>query len=129
GWRAVALRQRDHGAPGALHRAGAGRRARAAGRGSADAHVAGAARRQGGRVPGRQCLPPRHPGLRPQRQHGDDAARISVFFGGMTVAPLTQVLILLLASVVVVAITRRWGLPPISGYLIVGMLLGPLAFG
>lgn len=47
----------------------------------------------------------------------------------MTVAPLTQVLILLLASVVVVALARRQGLPPILGYLIVGMLLGPLAFG
>jgi len=41
---------------------------------------------------------------------------------------LTQVLILLLASVVVVALARRLGLPPILGYLIVGMLLGPLAF-
>src|SRR4051812_47935529 len=42
--------------------------------------------------------------------------------------PLTQVLILLFASVVVVAVARRQGLPPIVGYLVVGMLLGPLAF-
>ena len=47
----------------------------------------------------------------------------------MSAQPLTQVLILLLASVVVLAIARRQGLPPILGYLIVGMLLGPLAFG
>ncbi|MGH8254338.1 MAG: cation:proton antiporter, partial [Steroidobacteraceae bacterium] len=47
----------------------------------------------------------------------------------MPVQPLTQVLILLLASVVVVAIARRQGLPPILGYLVVGMMLGPLALG
>ena len=47
----------------------------------------------------------------------------------MPTQPLTQVLILLFASVVVVAIARRQGLPPILGYLVVGMLLGPLAFG
>ncbi len=47
----------------------------------------------------------------------------------MPAQPLTQVLILLFASVVVVAIARRQGLPPILGYLVVGMLLGPLAFG
>ncbi len=41
----------------------------------------------------------------------------------------TQVLILLLASVVVLAIARRQGLPPVMGYIVVGMLLGPLAFG
>jgi monovalent cation:H+ antiporter-2, CPA2 family len=51
------------------------------------------------------------------------------YFPAMPVEPLTQVLILLLASVVVVAIARRRGLPPILGYLIVGMLLGPLSFG
>ncbi len=44
-------------------------------------------------------------------------------------SPLTQVLVLLFASVVVVAIARRQGLPPMLGYLSVGMLLGPLAFG
>jgi CPA2 family monovalent cation:H+ antiporter-2 len=43
--------------------------------------------------------------------------------------PLTQVLILLLASVVVVAVARRRGLPPTLGYLLVGMVLGPLAMG
>jgi monovalent cation:H+ antiporter-2, CPA2 family len=37
--------------------------------------------------------------------------------------------VLLFASVVVVAIARRQGLPPMLGYLCVGMLLGPLAFG
>ena len=47
----------------------------------------------------------------------------------MPTQPLTQVLILLFASVVVVAVARRQGLPPILGYLVVGMLLGPLAFG
>ena len=47
----------------------------------------------------------------------------------MPTQPLTQVLILLLATVAVVAVARRQGLPPILGYLIVGLLLGPLAFG
>ena len=47
----------------------------------------------------------------------------------MPLQPLTQVLMLLLASVVVVAIARRQGLPPTLGYLVVGLLLGPLAFG
>jgi CPA2 family monovalent cation:H+ antiporter-2 len=42
---------------------------------------------------------------------------------------LTQVLVLLFASVLVVAMARRLGLPPILGYLTVGLLLGPLAFG
>jgi CPA2 family monovalent cation:H+ antiporter-2 len=41
--------------------------------------------------------------------------------------PLTQVLILLVASVVVVAIARRLGLPAILGYLFVGMAVGPHA--
>jgi len=43
--------------------------------------------------------------------------------------PLTQVLLLLAASVLVVALARRVGLPAILGYLVVGMLLGPSAFG
>jgi CPA2 family monovalent cation:H+ antiporter-2 len=41
---------------------------------------------------------------------------------------LSQVLILLLASVLVVALARRIGLPAILGYLIVGIALGPHAF-
>lgn len=47
----------------------------------------------------------------------------------MHVEPLTQVLILLLASVLVVSLARRIGLPPVLGYLGVGMALGPLALG
>jgi CPA2 family monovalent cation:H+ antiporter-2 len=43
--------------------------------------------------------------------------------------PLTQILILLAAAVVVVAIARRLGLPAILGYLIVGMLLATFAVG
>jgi monovalent cation:H+ antiporter-2, CPA2 family len=43
--------------------------------------------------------------------------------------PLTQVLLLLAASVLVVALARRIGLPAILGYLVVGMLLGPSALG
>jgi monovalent cation:H+ antiporter-2, CPA2 family len=43
--------------------------------------------------------------------------------------PLTQVLVLLLASVLVVAIARRIGLPPILGYLGVGLIVGPYALG
>ncbi len=43
--------------------------------------------------------------------------------------PLTQVLIMLAASVFVVTLARRLGLPPILGYLIVGMGLGPHAIG
>jgi CPA2 family monovalent cation:H+ antiporter-2 len=42
--------------------------------------------------------------------------------------PLTQVLLLLAASVLIVALARRLGLPAILGYLAVGMLLGPSAF-
>ncbi len=38
--------------------------------------------------------------------------------------PLTQILILLIATVGVVALARRLGLPPILGYLVVGMALG-----
>jgi monovalent cation:H+ antiporter-2, CPA2 family len=40
---------------------------------------------------------------------------------------LTQVLALLLASVLVVTMARRIGLPPILGYLAVGLLVGPHA--
>lgn len=43
--------------------------------------------------------------------------------------PLSQVLILLAASVFVVAVARRLGWPPILGYLVVGMALGPHAVG
>ena len=47
----------------------------------------------------------------------------------MSAQPLTQVLILLVASVLVVSLARRLELPPILGYLVVGMTLGPLALG
>lgn len=47
----------------------------------------------------------------------------------MITQPLTQTLILLSASVAVVALARRVGLPPILGYLIVGLALGPLSLG
>jgi monovalent cation:H+ antiporter-2, CPA2 family len=47
----------------------------------------------------------------------------------MLAQPLTQVLILLAASLLVVTIARRLGLPTILGYLIVGMGLGPHAIG
>src|SRR5215469_131317 len=43
--------------------------------------------------------------------------------------PLTQVLILLAAAVFVVALARRLGWPPILGYLVVGLALGPHALG
>src|ERR1700730_9643392 len=42
--------------------------------------------------------------------------------------PLLQILILLTASVCVVAAVRKLALPAILGYLVVGMLLGPHAF-
>ena len=42
---------------------------------------------------------------------------------------LTQILILLAGSLLVLALVRRFSLPPILGYLLVGMLLGPYAFG
>jgi CPA2 family monovalent cation:H+ antiporter-2 len=44
------------------------------------------------------------------------------------VASLGQILILLTASVLLVAAGRRIGLPPLLGYVIVGILFGPLAF-
>ncbi|MBV6422658.1 MAG: Glutathione-regulated potassium-efflux system protein KefC [Steroidobacteraceae bacterium] len=47
----------------------------------------------------------------------------------MVEQPLTQILILLAAAVVVVTIARRLGLPAILGYLAVGMLLGTHAVG
>lgn len=42
---------------------------------------------------------------------------------------ITQILVLLLAAVLVVSVFRRLHLPPIIGYLVVGMLLGPHALG
>ncbi len=47
----------------------------------------------------------------------------------MSAEPLAQVLILLIASVLVVSLARRVELPPILGYLTVGMVCGPLALG
>jgi CPA2 family monovalent cation:H+ antiporter-2 len=47
----------------------------------------------------------------------------------MSFTPLAQVLILLLASVLVVAAARRLGLPAILGYLLVGIALGPYSLG
>ena len=46
----------------------------------------------------------------------------------MPVQSLSQVLILLLATVLVLALARRIGMPAILGYLIVGIVLGPFAF-
>jgi CPA2 family monovalent cation:H+ antiporter-2 len=42
---------------------------------------------------------------------------------------LTQILILLAGSLLVLSLVRRFALPPILGYLVVGMLLGPHALG
>jgi len=42
---------------------------------------------------------------------------------------LLQILILLAGSVAVLSLVRRFALPPILGYLVVGMLLGPNALG
>jgi CPA2 family monovalent cation:H+ antiporter-2 len=42
---------------------------------------------------------------------------------------LSQILILLAGSVLVLSLVRRFALPPILGYLIVGMLFGPHALG
>src|SRR5262245_55757545 len=43
--------------------------------------------------------------------------------------PLTQVLILLAGSLLIVTLVRRMRLPAILGYLLTGMALGPFAFG
>jgi CPA2 family monovalent cation:H+ antiporter-2 len=42
---------------------------------------------------------------------------------------LSQILILLAGSVAVLTLVRRFSLPPILGYLVVGMILGPHALG
>ena len=42
---------------------------------------------------------------------------------------LTQILILLAGSLLVLSVVRRFRLPPILGYLVVGMLLGPHLLG
>ena len=42
---------------------------------------------------------------------------------------LSQILILLAGSVVVLSLVRRFALPPIVGYLVAGMILGPHALG
>jgi CPA2 family monovalent cation:H+ antiporter-2 len=47
----------------------------------------------------------------------------------MTGDLLSQILILLAASLAVLSLVRRFQLPPIMGYLVVGMLLGPNALG
>ena len=45
----------------------------------------------------------------------------------MITEPLTQVLLLLLATVLVVTLARRVGMPAVLGYIVVGMVLGPVA--
>src|SRR5512139_3895720 len=42
---------------------------------------------------------------------------------------LSQILILLAGSLLVLSLVRRFKLPPILGYLVVGMLLGPHMLG
>ena len=42
---------------------------------------------------------------------------------------LSQILILLAGSLLVLSLVRRFRLPPILGYLLVGMVLGPHALG
>jgi CPA2 family monovalent cation:H+ antiporter-2 len=42
---------------------------------------------------------------------------------------LSQILILLAGSLLVLSLVRRFSLPPILGYLVVGMVLGPHALG
>src|SRR5688500_13332904 len=44
-------------------------------------------------------------------------------------SPLFLIIVMLAASVFVVALARRLGLPGILGYVTVGLLLGPHAFG
>ena len=47
----------------------------------------------------------------------------------MTGEFLSQILILLAGSLLVLSLVRRFRLPPILGYLVVGMILGPHALG
>ena len=47
----------------------------------------------------------------------------------MTSDFLSQILILLAGSLLVLSLVRRFKLPPILGYLLVGMVLGPHALG
>jgi CPA2 family monovalent cation:H+ antiporter-2 len=47
----------------------------------------------------------------------------------MATSNLSQVLMLLASSVLVLSLVRRFSLPPIIGYLVVGMVLGPNALG
>src|SRR5262245_8135669 len=47
----------------------------------------------------------------------------------MVAQPLTQVLILLAGSLLVVTLVRRLRLPAIVGYLLTGMTLGPYSLG
>src|SRR3954464_10089653 len=47
----------------------------------------------------------------------------------MTDSPLPLILVLLAASVFVVMLARRMGLPAILGYVTVGLILGPHAIG
>lgn len=47
----------------------------------------------------------------------------------MTDGPLTEVLVLLAATLLVVVLLRRLRLPPVVGFLAVGMALGPYALG
>src|SRR5919108_5417795 len=47
----------------------------------------------------------------------------------MSDSPLPMILVLLAASVFVVALARRLGLPAILGYVTVGLVLGPHAAG
>jgi monovalent cation:H+ antiporter-2, CPA2 family len=47
----------------------------------------------------------------------------------VVIAPLTQVLILLASSVLLVTLARRVGLPTTLAYLVVGVVLGPYALG